>query len=235
MKKIDLHIHTVSTISDRPFTFSLDAFKRYVTDAKLDAVAVTNHDVFDGAQFRHIQEELAATVFPGIEINVGSGHLLIITKPSDLDDFASKTTLVSQRITKVGDSMSFEELIKIFGNLQNYLLIPHYDKGPPIAGETLEKLRPYISAGEVDIRPILGTASTTSPCSRARSIAIVSTATSKCASRATQSGKETSGGTATKHGRCLKKRSWRTKRATPEPIDGSTTSKRLWLDWISSA
>lgn len=150
MKKIDLHIHTVSTVSDRPFTFSLDAFKRYVTAAKLDAVAVTNHDVFDGAQFRQIQEELAATVFPGIEINVGSGHLLIIARPSDLDDFVSKTMLVSQRITKVGDSMSVEELIKIFGNLQNYLLIPHYDKGPPIAGETLEKLRPYISAGEVD-------------------------------------------------------------------------------------
>lgn len=150
MKKIDLHIHTVSTISDRPFTFSLDAFKRYVTDAKLDAVAITNHDVFDGAQFRQIQEVLTATVFPGIEINVGSGHLLIIARPSDLDDFVSKTTLVSQRIAKVGDSMSVEELIKIFGNLQNYLLIPHYDKGPPIAGETLEKLRPYISAGEVD-------------------------------------------------------------------------------------
>lgn len=150
MKKIDLHIHTVSTFSDRPFTFSLDAFKRYVTDAKLDAVAVTNHDVFDGTQFRQIQEELTATVFPGIEINVGSGHLLIIARPSDLEDFVSKTRLVSQRITKVGDSMSVEELIKIFGNLQNYLLIPHYDKGPPIAGETLEKLRPYISAGEVD-------------------------------------------------------------------------------------
>lgn len=150
MKKIDLHIHTVSTISDRPFIFSLDAFKRYVTDAKLDAVAVTNHDVFDGAQFRQIQEELTATVFPGIEINVGGGHLLIIARLSDLDDFASKATLVSQRITRVGDSMSVEELIRIFGNLQNYLLIPHYDKGPPIAGETLEKLRPYISAGEVD-------------------------------------------------------------------------------------
>lgn len=150
MKKIDLHIHTVSTFSDRAFTFSLDAFKRYITDAKLDAVAVTNHDVFDGIQFRQIQKELTATVFPGIEINVDSGHLLVIARPSDLDDFASKTALVSQRITKVGDSMSVAELIKIFGDLQNYLLIPHYDKGPSIAGETLEELRPYISAGEVD-------------------------------------------------------------------------------------
>lgn len=150
MKKIDLHIHTVSTISDRAFTFSLDTFKRYVIDAKLDAVAVTNHDVFDGAQFRKIQQELSATVFPGIEINVESGHVLVIGRPSELDDFESKTTLVSQRITKIGDKIAVEDLIKIFGNLQNYLVIPHYDKGPSIAGETLEKLRPYISAGEVD-------------------------------------------------------------------------------------
>jgi len=150
LKKIDLHIHTVSTISDRAFTFSLDTFKRYVIDAKLDAVAVTNHDVFDGAQFRKIQQELSATVFPGIEINVESGHVLVIGRPSELDDFESKTTLVSQRITKIGDKIAVEDLIKIFGNLQNYLVIPHYDKGPSIAGETLEKLRPYISAGEVD-------------------------------------------------------------------------------------
>lgn len=150
MKKIDLHIHTVSTMSDRAFTFSLDTFKRYVTDAKLDAVAVTNHDVFDGAQFRQIQQELTATVFPGIEINVESGHVLVIGRPSELDNFESKTTLVSQRIEKIGDKISVEDLIKIFGNLQNYLVIPHYDKGPSITGETLEKLRPYISAGEVD-------------------------------------------------------------------------------------
>lgn len=40
MKKIDLHIHTVPTVSDSDFTFSLEVFKRYVADANLDAVAV---------------------------------------------------------------------------------------------------------------------------------------------------------------------------------------------------
>jgi len=150
LKKIDLHIHTVSTISDRAFIFSLDSFKRYVTEANLDAVAVTNHDVFDGAQFRQIQQALGATVFPGIEINVEKGHVIVIGRSSELDEFETKTALVSQRITKIGDSIPVEELIKIFGNLQNYLVIPHYDKGPAIAGETLEKLKPYVCAGEVD-------------------------------------------------------------------------------------
>ncbi|SFM91519.1 phosphotransferase [Variovorax sp. OV329] len=151
MKKIDLHIHTVPTISDRAFTYSLDSFKRYVTEAKLDAVAVTNHDVFDGAQFRQIQQALdATTVFPGIEINVDKGHVLIIGDASKLEDFEAKAAMISQRITKVGDSVSVKELVQIFGKLEDYLVIPHYDKGPAVAGETLEQLRPYVCAGEVD-------------------------------------------------------------------------------------
>lgn len=150
MKKIDLHIHTVSTISDREFAFSLDSFERYVRDAKLDAVAVTNHDVFDATQFRQIQETLGIVVFPGIEVNVDKGHVLIISRPDDIDDFDRKTALVSQRISKIGDNISVDDLIRIFGRLENYLVIPHYDKGPAIAGETLEKLRPYVVAGEVD-------------------------------------------------------------------------------------
>lgn len=150
MKKIDLHIHTVATMSDRPFTFNLDSFKRYVAEAKLDAVAVTNHDVFDADQFRVIQNALPVTTFPGIEINVDKGHILVLTHPTDIEDFGKKTSLVTKRIQSVGDNVSVEDLIAIFGDLSKYLVIPHYDKRPAIAGETLEALRPYISAGEVD-------------------------------------------------------------------------------------
>lgn len=150
MKKIDLHIHTVPTISDSQFNFSLETFKRYVSEAKLDAVAITNHDIFDGTQFRIIKETLGIPVFPGIEVNLEKGHVLIISDITRLDDFENRTKLISQQISKVGDSISFEELEKFLGNLGNYLVIPHYDKTPPIAGQILEKLKSYISAGEVD-------------------------------------------------------------------------------------
>lgn len=150
MKKIDLHIHTVSTISDAGFTFSLETFKRYVEEASLDAVAVTNHDVFDADQFREIQDALNTVVFPGIEINVAKGHVLIIGSSSQLDDFEAKANVVSKKIAKVGDFLSVEELIAIYGDLGQYVVIPHYDKSPPIRGEALEQLQPYICAGEVD-------------------------------------------------------------------------------------
>lgn len=150
MKKIDLHIHTVPTISDGNFTFSLDTFKKYVEEASLDAVAVTNHDIFDAAQFRLIHDSLNAAVFPGIEINVANGHVLLIGNALQLDDFEEKSKLVSQKITKIGDFLTVEQLIEIYGDLDQYLVIPHYDKAPPIRGDALDQLEPYICAGEVD-------------------------------------------------------------------------------------
>lgn len=150
MKKIDLHIHTVPTISDSPFVFSLETFRRYVEDASLDAVAITNHDMFDGAQFKAIRDALRVTVFPGIEINVAKGHLLIISNADDLDGFQAKADLVTRRIVRPGDSLTIEELLRIYGDLGNYLVIPHYEKAPPITGQALEDLAPYVCAGEVD-------------------------------------------------------------------------------------
>lgn len=150
MKKIDLHIHTVPTVRDSTFTFCLDTFKRYVEEAHLDAVAITNHDLFDGAQFRQVAEGLKIVVLPGVEVTMDTGHLLVIGDPSELQAFETRAGLVSQQNSKLGDTLSVEDLKAIFGDLGDYLLIPHSDKVPPIGGATLEQLRPYISAGEVD-------------------------------------------------------------------------------------
>lgn len=150
MKKIDLHIHTVPTISDAHFIFSLDAFQRYAEESELDAVAVTNHDTFDQQQFERISRTLTATVFPGIEINLAKGHLLLIGCPSQLEDFARKASIVSQKIQSATDYLSVSDLKDIYEELDRYLLIPHYEKKPSLRGDALRDLLPHISAGEVD-------------------------------------------------------------------------------------
>ena len=150
MKKIDLHIHTVPTISDRSFNFNLDNLKKYVTNAALNAIAITNHNVFDGIQFRAISEALDVVVFPGIEVNLDKGHVLIIGDGAGLEDFEANSERVTQRITQIRDSISVDELEEIFGDLNNYLVIPHYDKKPSIKGEILDRIASYVSAGEVD-------------------------------------------------------------------------------------
>ncbi len=150
MKKIDLHIHTVKTISDSDFTFSLDAFKRYVTEGRIDVVAVTNHNVFDSSQFRQMQQEISAQAFPGIEIDLETGHLLLISDGADMASFDAKCAQVSSRIRNPTDSITAKELEDIFGDLSDYLLIPHYEKSPAIRELDFTVLERYFSAGEVD-------------------------------------------------------------------------------------
>lgn len=146
-----MHIHTVATFSDGAFNFSMEVFKRYVDEAGLHAVAVTNHDVFDAEQYHDIQKALApVVVLPGIEINLEGCHLLLYCEPSDVDDFDAKCASISQKIRKHGDDVSVPEFKAIFGDLNRYLLIPHSDKSPAISADTLSKLSPFVCAGEVD-------------------------------------------------------------------------------------
>jgi ABC-type lipopolysaccharide export system ATPase subunit len=149
MKKIDLHLHTVSSISDRPFFFSLNALKEYVEKLEIDCIAITNHNLFDKPQFEQIAAEISAKVFPGIEIDLESGHILLISENEDLDDFDLKCKKVSDLIKTKDDWITYEQLIEIFPVLNKYLLIPHYDKKPNIKEETLTKLGDNIFAGEV--------------------------------------------------------------------------------------
>ena len=149
VKKIDLHMHTVSTFSDAPFQFSLDALKQYVAVANLDAIAITNHDVFDSEQFRSIRDALQIIVFAGIEINLEQGHLLLISDGQDLENFQNRANKVSAIVTSADKCISVDEFNEIYGNLDQYLLIPHYDKNPSLHPNTLERLSRHISAGEV--------------------------------------------------------------------------------------
>lgn len=152
MKKIDLHVHTVKTISDSEFSFSMERLVSYVHEMRLDAIAITNHNIFDKTQFVEICDALEEIkVFPGIELNIGAnvGHLLLITESSDIDEFSQKCNKVEKIISNATDSLSLEEFKKIFGNLKKYLLIPHYDKTPRVDKSIISALGDTIIAGEV--------------------------------------------------------------------------------------
>ena len=153
MKKLDLHIHSVSTMSDRPFTFSLPRLIKYVKDAKIDGIAITNHNVFDFEQYKAISSALngVCTILPGIEINIGAnaGHLICITDTADADDFYSRCVKINAEIAEPHDSISTVQLKNIFSDLSRYLWIPHYEKKPAVDEKTLMELGKYIGCGEV--------------------------------------------------------------------------------------
>lgn len=149
MKKIDFHIHTVQSISDSYFEFNLDSLKEYVSRLEIDCIAITNHNLFDKVQFNQITQELSIKVFPGIEINLERGHILLISEDDNLDDFESRCKKVTDLILSQEDFINYNQLTEFFPTLSDYLLIPHYDKQPNIKQEILNKLGDNIFVGEV--------------------------------------------------------------------------------------
>ncbi len=149
MKKIDLHIHTIPTLSDAHFEFSLEKFKEYIASQDIDCIAITNHNKFDLSQFNVIKDSLETIALPGIEINLESGHLLLISDSDELDDFNLKCSQIEELIQVKTDSIDTAKLREIFPDLNKYLLIPHYEKKPNIHQDTITELSEFIKAGEV--------------------------------------------------------------------------------------
>ena len=149
MKKIDLHIHTSPANYEKQFDFSLEKLREYVEFNKLDIIAITNHNHFDTNQYKIIQESKVCTVFPGIEVDIESSHLLVIASNDRISELEVASSLLQNYIKSSTDSITFDEFKSIFKNYNDYILIPHYKKDPPMKKSTLEKFKGVIKIGEV--------------------------------------------------------------------------------------
>ena len=144
MKKVDLHIHTVSTIKDKPFIFDITKLQEYINFSHLDAIAITNHNKFDLSQFTEIENEITIPVFPGIEVDIEAGHLLLITNSNDISDFSAKCNKIELLITDKEACISEQQFLEIFTDLNKYILIPHYDKDPKLDLDRIPTISKYI-------------------------------------------------------------------------------------------
>lgn len=149
MRKIDFHIHTSASILDADFEFSLAKLVEYVDTAQLDCIAITNHNLFDRSQFEEIRDRLNIAVYPGIEVSLEKGQILVISDGTNLSSFDAACEQVTATCQSPSDTISIDDFKTIFGDLSSYILIPHYEKKPPIDDQTLAHLAPHVSAGEV--------------------------------------------------------------------------------------
>lgn len=149
MKRVDLHIHTSPCKYEGGFSYSLEVLKEYVSTFKLDIIAITNHNFFDKEQFNEISSNLDCVVFPGVEINLEKGHLLLIAPLVEIEGLDRACKMLESKIDDSHKFISFEDLITIFPNYKNYLLIPHYEKDPKIDETTINKFDGLIKTGEV--------------------------------------------------------------------------------------
>ncbi len=150
MKKIDLHIHTLATEKDSNFIFDLDKMLLYVQTSKLDAIAITNHNIFDREQFNKIKEKVNISVFPGVEVDVENAHMIVVTEESNLDKFCEQCNQLNESLIDGKKYISYDEFISIFCNYEQYLLIPHYKKKPALQQQIIKKFGNNITCGEVD-------------------------------------------------------------------------------------
>lgn len=150
MKKIDFHVHTLATISDVHFDFSLQKLKEFVEVNKLDCIAITNHNRFNLKQFEEITKEINnCTVLPGVEVDLENGHMLIICDKKDVAKFERECKKLEQIIISNTDYISYDDFIDIFKNYGDYLLIPHIDKKPKLSNVVISKFGNDIICGEV--------------------------------------------------------------------------------------
>jgi ABC-type arginine transport system ATPase subunit len=151
LKKLDLHIHTLSTEKDASFSFSIDVLNDYIDTKNLDIIAITNHNTFDLNQYKMIQEGIKIKVLPGIEVDLENGHILIIS--SDEQNSVEKFNHITDEIEdaiKGKKYLKFEEFVKIFSDLNEYLFIPHIEGKPKsLSYDVIERFGDYVFCGEV--------------------------------------------------------------------------------------
>ncbi len=149
VKKFDLHIHTIPTIFEENFEFDIDVLEKYVSELKIDCIAITNHNLFDRIQYEEINKRLQIKVFSGIEVSLEKGHVLIIASEDILTSFVSQCERVREKIHTQNDFLTISEFQDIFPDLNRFLLIPHVRKNPFLHPRIISMLRNNINCGEV--------------------------------------------------------------------------------------
>ena len=142
--KIDLHCHTRAVrrgeLATRNVTKEIFASK--VIEANVKIVAITNHDIFDKAQFEEFQLEVGDTcgLWPGVELNIDHDgekyHLIIVTSPEKIDAFDIAVRTLTHG--KTGDfDLELSTVITTFEGFE-VVFIPHFGNKTP--GITQAKL-----------------------------------------------------------------------------------------------
>lgn len=148
VKKIDFHIHTVASEKDYIFSYSSQWLQNYVQKAKLDAIAITNHDLFDEANFLEVQKDLPNTrVFPGIELSLEEGHVNIVFPEEDIPNLKSFSDWLCKQSLGENGKVSTEEFCANMKNWENGIYI--FELGKSNSLTVPEKLSNVCAVGGV--------------------------------------------------------------------------------------
>lgn len=125
VKKVDFHIHTISSEKDYDFSYSTQWLEDYVQKSELDAIAITNHDLFDKDNFEKVKQDIpsSTTVFPGIELSLESGHVNIIFSEEDMSNLVEFSSWLATKSLGEKGKITTEDLCENMSNWENGIYI----------------------------------------------------------------------------------------------------------------
>lgn len=152
---IDLHCHTRNIKSgDGPGREVTDElFAEKIKSSGVEVVAITNHNIFDDAQFLRLEESVKGIcrLWPGVELDISYGedekryHLLVVCNPKNIDSFKQAVIETMDSSTPENFVGDIQEVITKFDPL-DCLFLPHFlGKTPTIPDDEFEKLTSLLS------------------------------------------------------------------------------------------
>ncbi|MBC8287147.1 MAG: hypothetical protein H8E42_06700 [Nitrospinae bacterium] len=146
--KIDIHVHTKKTKQGDATTREIDAkrFHEIISSTEVKIVAITNHNVFDSAQYKEFVEAVADDfqIWPGVELDVledgRKGHLIVVVSPEHANELEETIVKISKDKSPDDFNISISKVISNFDKL-NPLYIAHYQqKKPHLSDEDIEQI-----------------------------------------------------------------------------------------------
>ncbi|MDT2811764.1 hypothetical protein P7H33_02250 [Vagococcus lutrae] len=124
VKKIDFHIHTISSDKDYDFSYSSEWLKEYVKESGLDAIAITNHDLFDKENYQQVKSDLPdITVFPGMELSLETGHVNIVFSEDKVEDLVDFSNWIKEQNLGSSVKISIEDFCNNMNNWETGIYI----------------------------------------------------------------------------------------------------------------
>lgn len=160
--KIDIHTHTRKCKSGDAPTREISAqdFCEVLALTDVGIIAITNHNVFDLAQFDQIESLIdeGVQVWPGVELDVVDGngvrgHLLVIVSPKMSTQFNSAVSQITANSTPDDFTATIEEVVSKFDDLKP-LYVAHYKKMPMVSDAAIEDLELKTSNPELILKEV---------------------------------------------------------------------------------
>lgn len=146
--KVDFHCHTKKIKSGESDgrNVSAELFLEKISNADIKIAAITNHNIFDYAQYCSLKEKVKpiCQVWPGVELDLISKegkrfHLIVVANPDNAEAF-------SFAVEKLFENKNIEtdcaEIDEVCNNLNSFdvIYISHFHKKPSITEEEFNYL-----------------------------------------------------------------------------------------------